>query len=334
MNYSPFRWFLILLLLFLAGCGLHDSGIVAQDADTPEPGLKQDTLQHDGLVRVYRFYVPETLAENPALVILLHGGGGSMDQLFRPNAGGTQEWVDVADDHGFILMVPNGVNIDTGPPSGDSQNWNDCRTPSEEIEPVSTADDVGFISRVIGLLQERFDSDKQSVFSTGSSNGGMMTYRLAAELPDKITAGAAFIANVPAASECPEPSPVPMMMMVGTDDTFMPFEGGSIIGNRGEVLSSEESREFWLNVNRLDSEPFEVFTFPSLDNGDDTSVTCERYGSAQIGETVRYCVVDGGGHISPSINHPIPNWLERILGAQNRDLESAREAWEFFQSYM
>jgi len=162
----------------------------------------------------------------------------------------------------------------------------------------------------------------------------MMTYRLMTEVPNNITAGAAVIANFPAESECPEPSEfVPLMIINGTDDTFMPFEGGNIIGDRGAVLSSDESMQLWLSLSGAPGTPAGTIDYPSLNPDNDTSVSCEIYGPAQDEAIIRYCVVVGGGHVSPSIEHTIPGWLEGLLGTQNNDMESAREIWDFFAQF-
>lgn len=257
-----------------------------------------------------------------------------MDTLFRPNAGGTQAWVEVAEEHGFILVVPNGFNPGSGSTTGNDQRWNDCRNDPEVSVPLSTADDTGFLQRLIASFHASHATDPGAVFATGVSNGGMMTLRLATELPEEIRAGAAFLAQEPALSACPPPSrPVPMMILVGTDDAFMPFEGGSIPGGRGLVRSARETVERWSEANGTGTEPLEVISYPSLQPDDATSVTCRRYGGAGGGERVRYCVVEGGGHVTPSIRHPIAPWVARLLGAQNRDLESAQEAWSFFAQF-
>jgi len=100
---------------------------------------------------------------------------------------------------------------------------------SEDV--ASESDDVGFVLAILDLVAEsvRFDPDR--VFVTGASNGGMMTFRLALEANDRFTAAAAVIANLPDPSECrPLVDPIPMLIMNGTDDPLMPYEGGYVAG--------------------------------------------------------------------------------------------------------
>jgi len=254
-----------------------------------------------------------------------------MDELFESGAGGTQEWRQIADEEGALLLVPNGTNIDTGAPSGDKQSWNDCR-PEERARP--DADDVGFIATLLDWAADRFSDtqitpDTEKTLVTGSSNGGMMSYRLATELPSRVAAAAAFIANRPKPSECPDATtPVPILIVNGTEDPLMPYDGGVIapsFGGFGTVASAEATRNHWLSINRADTTQRSVEQLPDRDPNDGSVVICETDPPAgRSGAEVRFCRVDGGGHIMPSIEH-------QLQGRQNHDVEGARLAWSFFK---
>lgn len=43
---------------------------------------------------------------------------------------GTGDWVALAEEKGFVLVAPNGVNPKTGNSTGNRQQWNDLRSPS------------------------------------------------------------------------------------------------------------------------------------------------------------------------------------------------------------
>jgi polyhydroxybutyrate depolymerase len=231
----------------------------------------------------------------------------------------------------WVLLVPNGTNLDTGSPSGDKQAWNDCR-PEERARP--DADDVGFIAALLDWAADRFADtqltlDTEQALATGASNGGMMTYRLAAALPGRFAAAAAFIANRPRPSECPAASaPVPTLIVNGTDDPLMPFEGGQIapgLGGFGTVASAEATRTYWGEVNRVDTTQHSVTQLPNRDPDDGSVVICENDPAAtDAGAPVRFCRVKGGGHAMPSIDHRLP-------ARQNHDVEGARLAWSFFR---
>ncbi len=294
----------------------------------PLPGWHEGTLSHGGQERVYRFYVPGQLVEGLSPLLLLHGGTQGMDELFYPNAGGTQAWPEIAESNGFLLLVPNGIDVDSGSPRGNNQNWNDCRSPQAGAVTGSTADDVGFLMALVDWAARSFPvSGRLRV--TGSSNGGLMAYRLATERPERIAGVAAFVANLPAGGECADPvHPVPILIVNGTSDPIMPYAGGQA-GDRGEVRSAEATRDAWLAANGADGLQPQVRTLPDLDTVDASIVVCETYSPSGSGAAVEYCRVEGGGHTMPSIAYQLPRWLEQIVGRQNHDVEGARLAWSF-----
>lgn len=313
----------------LISCAKRSSGIVPLPEDSSAPGWHEGTLAHGGQDRVFRFYVPRGLTQGSKPVLLLHGGTQSMDHLFRPNAGGTQAWPEIAERGGFLLLVPNGTDA-TGNPRGDNQRWNDCRSPSGGDVTGSTADDVGFLIALADWAEQRFAVSPR-ILVTGASNGGMMAYRLATERPDRVARVAAFVANMPERGECPDPTrPVPILIVNGTADPLTPYAGGQVDGGeRGSVRSAEVTRDIWRAANRVGGPPSAVRTLPDVDPGDASVIVCESYAASASGAEVEYCRVEGGGHTMPSIKYQLPRWLERILGRQNHDVEGAEFAWSF-----
>ncbi len=138
---------ILLLLVFLTASCLRQTN--NQDQDQLPPGWTEASLQFDGLTRWYRLFVPDPLPENPALVVYLHGGTLSMRSIFSRYAGETQRWFSLAEEEGFILLVPNGVNAETGDTYGDDQNWNDLRP--DTAADQTRVDDVGFLVSLVDL---------------------------------------------------------------------------------------------------------------------------------------------------------------------------------------
>jgi polyhydroxybutyrate depolymerase len=202
--------------------GIQPQPVDAQRASIT--GWQESTVVQSGNVtRYFRYYVPSNLPKNAAVVILLHGGTQSMRKIFGANSGGTLAWQPLAETEKFLLVVPNGVS-ETGDTQGDRQNWNDCRPPVASSRTRTTADDVGFIRQLVTWASTQYGIDRRRVYATGASNGGLMSYRLGIELNDQIAAVAAFIANLPAASECRNAArPIPIMMSNGTADPLMPL---------------------------------------------------------------------------------------------------------------
>ncbi|NNF04716.1 MAG: hypothetical protein HKN17_09630, partial [Rhodothermales bacterium] len=143
------------LAIVCAGCS-GGSGIDPKPVENEEPGWHEGELAHDGLGRVFRYYVPDGVAGARPVVLLLHGGTRDMDVLFGSRGGGTQEWLEIADEAGAFLLVPNGTNAETGSPTGSDQGWNDCR-PTGSGSGLTNADDVGFISSLLDWMEDHFD---------------------------------------------------------------------------------------------------------------------------------------------------------------------------------
>lgn len=283
--------------------------------------VEDRTLEHAGVTRFFDVFVPDALAPGAALLFAFHGGTLSNQSL---RGGAAAELYRLADANGFLVVLPNGTNGagDTG--ASGSFNWNDCRA---DAGPASTeADDVGFVSALIDWAIAEHAIDASRVYATGASNGGLMTYRLLFELSDRIAAGAALIANLPANSECaPEPAARrSVMIMNGTADPIMPFEGGAVAVNRGAILSSDATRDFWRTFLGLSAEPSR-FAFPDLDPDDGGTVAREIYASGGSGVELRYVRVEGGGHNVPTIASPDPG----LAGTQNHDVEAMTEIWDF-----
>lgn len=328
MKFRLLLLFLIPLAVFGVSCST--TGINPMPENSLKPGWHEGSLQHDGLERVFLFYIPKNLPDNPPAVILLHGGTQSMNFILDRKNGGIKEWPAVAEDKGFLLLVPNGTNVDTGAPTGNKQQWNDCRS------VVSEADDVGFIGELISWADRKVDINNSRIYVTGSSNGGMMSYRIARELGDKVAAVAAFIANKPENNECSgSASPIPVMIVNGTEDPLMPYNGGEVAyGGRGTVLSTEATVNYWVNQNGIAPEPAAIDSLPNINLDDESHVIRYRYGSPQLGAPVVLYKVVGGGHMMPTIKYPFVHLAERLLGNQNNDVEGARIAWKFLSRHV
>jgi len=285
-----------------------------------------------GLTRVYLEVVPESLRRPAPLVLLLHGGGQSMRKLFRQRRGGTRRWLHLAERDGFVLVAPNGAAAGGGDPAGDRQSWNDLRP--DKTEGNSTADDVAFIAALIDRVARDHPIDRRRVYVTGSSNGGMMTYRLLIERPELFAAAAAFIATLPQ-SEVPDaPRPTPLMIMNGTADKLVPYGGGAIAKTRGMARSSDATLDYWLRVNRADRSRREVEPLPDRDPGDGCRLVESRWQAGPNGAETLFVQMDGGGHAMPVATGPRHGWLvERILGPQCRDLDGADLAWAFMRRF-
>ena len=292
--------------------------------------LRFGRTQWDGLERTYALYVPANLASPAPLVFVLHGGLGSATVVWNGDDG--RSWKALSDAHGFLLVLPEGRPDPTNP---SQHHWNDCRSAINNADAISTADDVGFISHLIDLAAARFTIDRARVYVTGASNGGMMTYRLAMQLGQRLAAAGAIIAGLPDPSQCAfQADPIPMLIMNGTADPVMPYAGGCVAGpacDRGSVRSTDATVAFWVSANKASGAP-EQGALPDVVLSDHSTVTKFTYRGGATGKDVVFYRVDGGGHQVPG-GGPILASVERVAGPKNRDIDGPTEIWQFFEAH-
>lgn len=288
----------------------------------------------DGATRFYRVYLPQRLPERAPAVLLLHGGSQSMRKIFLDNAGGTLAWLDIADREGVVIIAPNGTNRRTGNASGDMQTWNDFRNDTA----VANVDDVAFLRRVVRDETERLRLDPARIYVTGASNGGMMTFRMLIEASDLFAGGAAFIATMPeGANQLPRPKrPVPLMIVNGTADPLVKWEGGVVARDesRGATISTAATVAWWTEANRASRVVTRQSALPDLDPSDGCTLQLDEYAATPNGAPVWLYTAKGGGHVMPSLRHELSDsrLVRRVIGKVCKDAEGAELAWKFFSA--
>jgi polyhydroxybutyrate depolymerase len=277
------------------------------------------TLSHEGIAREYFAQVPMGTGAHRAVVIALHGGTRPASDIFTRSA-----WPDVAMRQSFILVAPQGVN----------NQWNDGRKQTTSGK-VSTADDVGFIARLIEDIVAKDGADPAHVFVTGPSNGGMMSLRLACDRADLFAGIAPTIAAMPVAMReaCKPARPVPVIMMAGTVDPLMTYDGsaaGRLLQRPRDPMSSiPETFAFWARINGCGL-PAQEESLPDLDPSDGSTITLMTGVNCRFAPVWLYRV-NGGGHREPSLSRENEGQgpISRMLGPRNHDIEAAEAIWSF-----
>jgi polyhydroxybutyrate depolymerase len=312
-----------------------DNSTVNSPTITPtKPGWHEHQIKVGNVDRWFRVYRPQRLKPKAPAVLLLHGGTQSMRKIFQPSAGGTLAWLDIAEQEGIVLLVPNGTNSETGDPQGDRQNWQDLR--ATNTNTGAKADDVGFMRALLKLGQQNYAIDPSRIYVTGASNGGMMTYRLLVEMPESFAAGAAFIATLPDSKTLPQPLlPTPLMIANGTDDPLVKWAGGNIPGRPDRLMSTPATVDWWLQANRANIKQPQITTLPDLNPQDGCRIIKTAYTADPGGAPVMFYKVAGGGHDMPSTRQQsTPSRLQqRLIGSTCHDAEGAKLAWDFLKNY-
>lgn len=276
-----------------------------------------------GVERTYHVHLPPGFDKSrPApLVLVLHGGGGNGRDFDRRATGGTL--TRAADKRGMVLVFPDGLY----------NQWCDGRT--AHLKAGRSCNDVAFLNRLIDVMQEKYGTDPRRVYVTGMSNGGIMALRLAVELADRIAAIAPVTASLPVALQDREPSaPVSLLLINGTDDPLVPWDGGHIrlfrLGrSRGEVLSTADTLERFRNFNGCAQTP-ESRSLPDSDPADGTRVDIVKYPGCHAGTDVILVKIRGGGHTWPGGTQYLGPWW---IGRLSRDINASEMILDFFLSH-
>jgi len=166
------------------------------------------------------------------LILSLHGftSNGRGQAGFFPLA-------DLAEKYGFLYCFPSGLD----------RSWN---ATNACCDWTNKNDDSTYLRNLILWAQKEYSIDKKRVYLTGLSNGGFMSYRMAQDHADLVTAIAPF-AGVGFKKWPKQPSgPVSVLHIHGTKDSTIKWKGGWII-NRS-YPSAEENFENWRKFNKCE----------------------------------------------------------------------------------
>ena len=313
----------LMIALALAAPLLRPEGAASAPADAP--GSLRGSIVAGGLERAFRLYVPPSHDRTrPApLVIALHGGGGTGAAMERLTVGGLNR---LAVRDGFVVVYPDGVD----------RHWNDGRGVAEYRSHRENIDDVGFVTALIDHLAQTQGIDRNRVYATGISNGGLFSQRLARELAPRIAAiGVVAVSMSDKIALMRAPTrPISVLLMSGTEDPLVPWAGGDIgfpgsSRKVGKVLSVAKTVAAWAALNRCTPPPA-VSWEPDRDPRDGTRVRREAHGPCSEGTEVVLYAVEGGGHTWPGGWQYLP---ERLVGRTSRDIDANEVIWSFFRRH-
>lgn len=282
----------------------------ASDGDAGSPR----TIEVGGRTRSFYFWAPAgTHSERVPLVIVFHGGYGSPRKI-----AGQTGFSEVADRHGFAVAYPASID-----------HWNDGRDAT-----AGFGDDTAFTSALIEHLVDTEHVDRNRIYVTGASNGGLMTLRLACERADEIAAFAVVAASFPDTymSRCRPRRPVPIMIMHGSEDRLIPEAGATIPGGKrrlgGTIQPLRDTVEFWRQHDGCRPEP-DIRMLPDSTQDGTTVRVMEYRGCAPGAETIFVDVI-GGGHTWPGAR---VNPVGRMAGPVSHDIDGTQVIWEFFRNH-
>ncbi len=259
-------------------------------------------VSHDGVERSFRVFVPPSYASHRSMPVVLNFHGVANDAWTQVLLSGMES---KAEEVGFIAVHPEGRALP-------STSWNagTCCQPAASWG----VDDVGFVRALLDRLEEQLCVDPRRIYATGISNGGMLAYRLACEVSDRIAAIAPVAASM-VHLPCKPPRPVPVMIFHGTLDSIVPYAGNPLLG----YPSLSANVDHWVAHNGCRDPKVRGFS-----QGD---ASCDAYPTCRDDAHVEFCTILGGGHTWPG-GLPVPQ-----LGYTSLSLRATDAMWDFFSKH-
>lgn len=270
---------------------------------TANAQMVTDSILIDGHYRSFLFQPPAMLQKPQSLLFIMHGSGGSAQNMVGPAA----QLQAKATQEKLLLVYPNGYE----------HFWNECRKYATSAANKENIDEAAFFSQMIGYFRHRYGIDTNRIFAAGFSGGGHMAYKLGLTMPDKIKAIAAIVANLPDSASCDctmAEKALPALIVNGTADNVNPHKGGEMfVGNSsfGVVKSTQGSFDYWAGLAGYSGRP-NIRELPNTDTTDGCTITQFTYHKKRR-PTITLLQVNGGGHSFP------------------KDVDVFLYAWEFFK---
>lgn len=281
------------------GPSQRDAG--TKDAAPPrEWSTGQHSLVVGGIERSVWLDVPVDLQPGAPLVLVFHGYTDTAEK-FRTTAG----FVPLVNRHGFVAAYPQGTRDSKG---------NTFFNVGYAFHADSQVDDVALVATLKDQLVRDLKIDPRRVFATGMSNGGDMSYFLAAQ-PQPVVSAIAPVAGTMMTSWGERFVPASRLSVLhvhGTDDAVTRWAGDP--ENRdgwGAYLSVDNVLGKWTQGMKLETSNVHRL---------DARTQLHRWTTTADSTEVRLYRIEGGGH----------EWPNHLGDAQQ---VTAEVIWQFFQTH-
>jgi len=254
------------------------------------------SIVHDNIVRQFFVYEGSGYQGNAPVLFVLHGY--TSRGLWIMNYSGFQS---IADDAGLIVIYPQGTLL----PATGQTHWNVGGWTTS-----STTDDVGFINSVINFLNNEYSIDSKKIYSTGMSNGGYMSYKLACDLSPRIAAVVSVTGSMTneTTDGCNPTHPTSVAQIHGLQDTVVNYDGN------GFSKPIEDVMDYWVDINNCTLEPD-----TSEISGNNGGGIHDVYSGCDNQTNVELYLMTNMGHNWPNQN--------------NHDLQASTTVWNFLSKY-
>jgi polyhydroxybutyrate depolymerase len=268
--------------------------------------LEAAALDAGGRQRTYLFQLPSDYTSSKRWPVVMAVSGNTQSGR---DAARISRFDEFAYRNGVIAVFPNSA-----------AGWD-----------LKGASDVEFFSAIVDKLIADDSADASRVYVTGGASGGLLAFKVACELAERIAAVAPVIATMPVtfAENCHPARPISLLEINGTADRDVRYEGGSKLGLFGNfglaLLSAQASAHWWAQSDGCTDTPARDSLTPKTKDGLET--LRDTYYGCREGTAVTLYSVVGGGHTWPG-----GQGLPRIIfGKTSRDLNANEVIWEFFK---
>jgi polyhydroxybutyrate depolymerase len=293
--------FAVLAATFVACIGLPDRAAAFTGRITLHIGGARRTaliIEHERLKRARR-----------PVIVVLHGGKGVNNRL-RHHLGLERMIRSSAP----VMVYPDAIG----------GYWH--VTPS-----LAAKHDLLFVKKLVTKLIADGIADRHRIFLVGSSSGGLMALRLACQHSRLFAGAAILIASLPKefATSCHPSPPLRFLMIAGTADPFIPYQGGraNLVEYKAELLPVEETLALFAKAAGCNTAKT-VTQFPHHDAKNPTQAYLEKFTRCKV--PVEFVRIEGGGHWIPG------RWKGgergKMAGPYNNDFSSAALIWELFHN--
>jgi len=308
-----------------AGCG---------GPSTMTAGPHDLTIDVAGTQRQYRLFVPTSASQGQPLPMTfnIHGLGNNISGQVAVSG-----FEQLGETEGFMVASPQGLA-------------NRFDFPNEP-----TNKELPFFKAMIDAIGTSTCLDLARVYSSGLSNGGIMSAILACQMGDQIAA-VGLVSGIRPPTNCSSDRPIPMVVFWGKNDNVLPFYGGlgpsllKVLGLAGPgaadtpVPSAPPANTFgfppvekvvsdWAAHDGCGAEPT-VFAVGAAD----TDVEERVFTECTPESSIRFFVVSDGGHTWPGskvllgANDP-SSPLHSMMATVTDQVDASATIWAFFRGY-
>lgn len=189
-----------------------------------------DSVYVGGRWRTFMTHLPTGYIPSKTypLVLAFHGGSPLGYQSIQFQSRLTSK----ADAEGFVLVYPEGTRI----AGARTYNAGACCAPAT----TANINDVEFVDELLNAVFKTRSIDTTRVYATGFSNGALLCYRLANELPERFAAIAPVAGCLVIYPWSPKKS-VPIISFHSYQDQNVKYNGGVTTGTTGTYFPPQDS---------------------------------------------------------------------------------------------